>query len=283
MDISFVFANGVSLKYVLNDTVTARNWLDMMKKVHPHHMSRSEENHRHGFASKELIEAKIDQLAECCATLGMPKVELSSNDWQNWQSNLNAIHATFPDILRSGVNNQLAHTSNLLIHWIEYELANFFDNAEQYLFNLDFNHYPETYNLAKEIPANEFNYFSTDIDFGVLNLHYIYIGRHFLEMYNAWDVTCPIAHFRPQWHHNATCAINFSEHQPQELLNEKMQQFYKARGGLEFFGLDYNHPRMAKGFFKLGQLENLHEYTFERREEMRNLLKESYVTHWVIE
>ena len=257
MHIRFIFSNELSLRYKLNDSSVAATWLGMMQKVGSKDMSRMSENHRHGFASRAEITENINRLTDACKVLAMPEVNLSANHWQDWQQNLNAIHVTFPSIVMSGVNTQAAHTVNLLIHWLEYELTNLFGQAEQYLFNLDFNHRPEIYKQSQKIPFSELGHFTTDLSFGDLNLHYIYIGRHYLEMANAQDFVCLKEHFRPQWHFNPTCAINFSEPTPQAGLDAKMQVFYQARGGREFFGFDYADPRMAKGFFKLGQLENL--------------------------
>lgn len=280
MHIRFHFSNGLSLCYSLHDSSVASTWLGMMKTVTPADMSRVSENHRHGFASLDEINENIRTLAAACMLLDLPKVDLAANDWRDWQQNLNAIHVRFPDFLMSGVNTKGAHTVNLLIHWLEYELYNLFEQAEQYLFNLDFNHQPHIYRQSQIIPAEELQHFTTDIQFGDLNLHYTYIGRHFLEMVNANDMICLKEHFRPQMHFNPTCAINFSEPRPQNMLEAKMQRYYQARGGRDFFGLDYADPKMAKGFFKLGELVNLGEYSLEDREEIRESLKAAYITNW---
>lgn len=280
MRIRFVFSNGLAFRYLLNDSFVAKTWLGMMKNVNPADMSRISENHRHGFASPDEIDANIIKLTQACALFDMPKVDLAANNWQGWQQNLNAIHVMFPEVVMSGINTQAAHTVNLLIHWLEYELYNRFEQAGQYLFNLDFNHQPHIYRKSQIIPADEMGNFTTDIKFGSLNLHYIYIGRHFLEMVNAFDLICLKDHFRPQWHFNPTCAINFSEPSPQSALDAKMLAFYQARGGHDFFGMDYSDPRMAKGFFNLGQMENLEQFSFDDREQIRDALKTAHVVHW---
>jgi hypothetical protein len=283
MRIRFIFSNGLSFRYLLNDSYVAATWVGMMKKVSPGHMSRMSENHRHGFAPQEEIDENIGKLTQACKILNMPKVDLAANNWRDWQQNLNDIHVTFPSVLMSRVNNQVAHTVNLLIHWLEYELYNRFKPAKQYLFNLDFNHQPDIYRMGQVIPPDELKYFTTDIKFGDLNLHYLYIGRHFLEMVNAYDLVCLKEHFRPQWHFNPTCAINFSEPGPQDMLSAKMETFYQARGGSDFFGFDYSDPRMAKGFFSLGQLENIHQYSLNDRNQIRQSLSTAHVTHWGFE
>jgi hypothetical protein len=283
MRIRFVFSNGLAFRYLLNDSFVAKTWLNMMKNVRPSDMSRIGENHRHGFARPDEINEKIVKLTQACEVFDIPKVDLAANNWRDWQQNLNAIHVTFPAIVMSGVNTQAAHTVNLLIHWLEYELYNRFEQARQYLFNLDFNHQPHIYRQSQIIPVDEMGHFTTDIKFGGLNLHYIYIGRHFLEMVNANDLICLKDHFRPQWHFNPTCAINFSEPAPQDSIESKMLAFYQLRGGRNFFDLDYSDPRMAKGFFDLGQLEDLAQYTFDDRELVRTALRTAQVVDWDID
>ncbi len=282
MKITVFFSNDLSFVYRLNDTETATKWAAMMQKVSVANMSRQEENHRHGFASKDDIRRNIAQLTELCERIGMPKVDLSANHWIDWQKNLNIAHVAFPSMVTSGKHFKAAHTCNLLIHWLEYELANLFDDAEQYLFNLDFNHQADVYNMIQPIPRRELEYFTTDIQFGTLNLHYIHIGRHFFEMYLANDQVCLQEHFKPQWHFNATCAVNFSEAHDQSGLPQKMKQYYDSRGGETFFRIPFDDPTMAKGFFKLGELENCAQYTESDRAAIREQLTTAVVTGWEV-
>lgn len=283
MKITFYFSNDLSFTYRVNETKTAHSWLEMMSKVTPKNMLRQKENHRHGFANQKDIDINIQRLTDFCQKINMPTVNLATSKWLDCQKNLNTIHVEFPKKLQSGINDQVAHSCNLLIHWLEYELANSLNNAEQYLFNLDFNHQPDIYAMLKPIPKQELNQFTTDIKFGTLNLHYIYIGRHFFEMFNARDFICLQEQFTPQWHFNPTCALNFSEAQCQSELYNAMHNYYETRGGQHFFRLPFEDPRMAKGFFKLGEVENLSQYTLTERQSFRKMLSTAYVSNWEIE
>jgi hypothetical protein len=171
---------------------------------------------------------------------------------------------------------------NLTIHWLEQELCNYYDTQNKFTLNLDFNHNPVNYAKKKDIPVNEMSYFSTDEYFGELHLHYIFIGRHFLEMYEAQDFECLKDQFRPQTVYNATCGLVFSE--PKTLkspMSFDMHDYYLRRGGQPYFGYSYDDTRLAKGFFNLGQLENLAEFdTVEKRQSLRNLLKTNPIIKW---
>jgi hypothetical protein len=148
---------------------------------------------------------------------------------------------------------------------------------------LDFNHFPQAYNLKAKFPEDELEHFSPLLEFGNLHLHYIYIGRHFLEMFDARDMVCPASHFRAQHEFNATCGLVFSEPKDAAQLNQGMHEYYVRRGGESFFGFAYDDSRMAKGFFKVGQLEDLKDYgELAQRQVLRDKLKSSFVESWRI-
>ncbi|PPD51206.1 MAG: hypothetical protein CTY12_08770, partial [Methylotenera sp.] len=199
----------------------------------------------------------------------------------NWQDELSKLHINFPIKVGESFDKRL-HTMNLLIHWLEYELMNVYQNKHQYIINCDFNHSPDTYNIWKRFPDNELGNFSPNLQFGNLHCHYIMIGRHFLEMFDARDFVCPEQQFVPQTIYNATCGLVFSEPSSSELVDQ-MRQYYDERGGISFFGYEFDDPLMRKGFFKLGQLENVSEFdTKEKRDQLRNQIKDNVIVSWTI-
>jgi hypothetical protein len=253
----------------------------MLARMRPSYLLRTDINHRHGFATKAEISAAVARLQACAEVLNffLPPITRSS-----WQNELNRLHIGFPEFFRADFDRskfQSAHEMNLLIHWLEYELPNLYEGREQYLFNLDFNHHPPAYNLMGAISDDEFRNFSADMQFGNLHLHYIYIGRHFLEMFDARDWTSPAHHFKAQHEFNATCGLVFSEPGDTWLRDLEMKEYFDQRGGTRFFGFDYDDPRLCKGFFKLGSLEDMQNYsTRQQRHELRNRLKDSRILSW---
>lgn len=281
MKVCITFSCQTQLIYVLNDTKTAALWHAMLGKMSLERMHRTKVNHRHGFANRPEIEAALYRLRLCANFLGFPFNPINSS---NWQSELNRLHINFPSFFESRFDRKkfdVAHETNLLIHWLEYELANVFKGKAQYIFNLDFNHDPAAYNLKARIDEKEFANFSPVLKFGNLHLHYIYIGRHFLEMYDAHDLVCPSEHFKAQHEFNATCGLSFSEPGDQAELNQSMNAYFVERGGKSFFAYDYGDPALAKGFFTLGQLQDMHKYSSRaQRDALRDKLKSSEVVAW---
>jgi len=249
--------------------------------MHSCYLLRSNINHRHGFATKPQIQEAVARLIKNAIFLGFPLPTLSK---QNWQKELNKLHTNFPEFFKNGFDRekfQTAHETNLLIHWLEYELVNLLDKKDRYIFNLDFNHFPAAYDLKTKILESEFDNFDPMLQFGNLHLHYIYVGRHFLEMYEANDMDCPSHHFRAQHEFNATCGLVLSEPCDPMQLDQNMRAYYDRRGGNGFFGFKYEDPYFAKGFFKIGQLSDLAAYpTFTQRQALRERLKTSQIVSW---
>jgi hypothetical protein len=102
-------------------------------------------------------------------------------------------------------------------------------------------------------------------------------------MYDAYDVDCPAHHFRPQHQFNATCGLSFSEPLNASTLTANLREYYENRGGRQFFGYDFDDPRLAVCFFRLGSLVNLSEYrTLESRQVLRFQLQAAEVVSWTI-
>ncbi len=279
--IQFTFSCGTHLTFELNNTQTTERWISLFTKMSGKFLLRSDINHRHGFAERDEIKTRAARLAQCASFLGYPLETISR---KTWHDALNNLHLNFPGFFERQVSLEkfhAAHEVNLLIHWLEYELANLYEGRNQYIFNLDFNHHAPAYDLKSSIPDDEFDQFSTTLAFGNLHLHYIFIGRHFLEMFDAKDMVCPPKHFRAQHEFNATCGMVFSEPQDEVLRNTEMQTYHHQRGGMQFFGFDYEDKKLAKGFFKLGQLQDIAEYAHpEQREALRRQLRKSHVVGW---
>lgn len=279
MKIEFQFSCGIKLTYVLNDTSTSVNWSRMIASMNPANMLRIDTNHVHGFATEAQVADKIQELSKIATDLSF-ELPLLTED--NWQDELSKLHINFPNNLGKSRNNQLLHTMNLTIHWLEYELMNVYQNKQQYIVNCDFNHSPETYNIWKSFPDEELHNFSPILEFGNLHCHYVMIGRHFLEMFDARDFVCPKQQFVPQTIYNATCGLVFSEPSSSELVDQ-MRQYYDERGGISFFGYEFDDPLLRKGFFKLGQLENVSEFvTNEQRDNLRQQIKDTEIVSWRI-
>lgn len=280
--VEFLFSCGTKLTYVLHRTTTAAKWAGMMMRMRPSQLLRMGLNHRHGFAQEPDIRAAASRIKRCARVLGF-RLEPLTRD--SWRGVLNNLHVRFPDFFEHDFEPskfEAAHDMNLAMHWLEYELGNWLDGRRQHLFNLDFNHDPRAYNLKQPIPPAELREFSTDMAFGSLHLHYIYVGRHFFEMFEASDTVCPPHQFRPQHEFNATCGLVFSEPtETRRQREERMRRYFESMGGESYFGYGFDDEALAKGFFQLGRLENLDEYrNIGPRNALRAQLRKSSVVGW---
>lgn len=278
-----MFSTGVSLTYETNSSLTASSWLIQLSNTTPHDLKQQELNHKHGFASDEEIERNITRLTQVAQGFNATLQPITHD---TWQMSLNTLHVHFLEVVRQSLSRQQqqqAHEMNLLIHWLEYELFNKFNNRQQYIFNVDFNHCPRAYGLKQQFPVDEYGYFSPTLDFGYLHLHYIYLGRPFLELADANDMVAPRHHFKPQREFNATCGMSFSEPEDKHGQRLMFADYYASRGGRDFFGHSLNDPQMAIGFFRVAQLVNIHEYQTEsQRIQLRNQIQHSHVIGWEI-
>ena len=115
-----------------------------------------------------------------------------------------------------------------------------------------------------------------------LQPHFIWFNRarlsqiYFVHRYERRSVLClSAATF------NATCGLVFSEPRDSVQLDGDMRTYYDKRRGKQFFGFKYEDPKIAKSFFKLGQLANMAEYsTSTKRQELRNRIKTSMIVAW---
>lgn len=274
--VKFQTANGLTLTYLVDATTTAYRWLQLLKAATPTQLLRSIENHKHGFASEAEVAVMLSKLQETAASLELEPLAAFT------RAELNRLHVSFVDSARTVVKqkqlrdklNKTRMTINLIIHWLEHELD------KHQLFNFDFNH--ANYQLCK-IPEAELGNFSPVLEFGSLHLHYCYIGRHFLEMVHADDMVAHAYHFRPQLEFNATCGLVFGETLDAQMLEQRMLTYYAARGGQDFFKLAYNDPKLTKGFFQLGKLANIAEYsTKQSRDALRAQLRDDYFISWEV-
>lgn len=283
------FSNNLTLRYALRDTIVVRQWAEQVKQYTARDMHRVAENHRHGFATLAEFRWQAEALLENAAWLGLLPTDIKSVA-DLTQEALNRLHIHFADRTAGRTFDRCElrearyriTSVNVLVHWLEYELANQ-QGRQQYVFNLDFNHNVAQQAAMPSIPAESMVEFSPNMEFGSLHLHYTYVGRHFLEMFDADDHSAPAAHFRPQHHHNATCGLVFSESQDNALRRTRMREYYEARGGREFWPYEFHDPRMCIGFYQLGQLVDVDWFnTSAARSALRQSLSKAEVVSWQV-
>lgn len=228
--------NGFVLNYELNGFRDTQHWAEALSVRTIDSLCRTDTNECHGWATPEMVAIKQARLEDLCYIFGL---KFEGCD----QESLNRLHTNFPEnVHKSSVRSikMLWHEFNTTIHWLEYELNN------QQIINADFNH-SDYIQINIQNPEN----FSPYLDFGTLHAHYIYIGRHFLEMSDARDYVSPIEHFKPQNHINATFGMCFSDSRDHSIIDKEMRDYYNTRND---FPYDFDSVSMRKGFLQLGNL-----------------------------
>lgn len=280
--IDIEFSGGIVLRYDLLDTPVVVRWTELLDSMPRSLAPRSQTyNHLHGFANQIEIDNAVERFQALSSKYQFNIPAINST---NWHTVLNRAHILFPN-WRPTNDEQLfdSHEFNVIIHWLEYELANAYDGRGEYLINVDFNQDPSTRAVMPPFDPDDFQHFSPILEFGNIHLHYVHKGRHFLELANALDFDAPQDHFVPQHRYNATFGMVFSE--PGARDYGALQQYYVDRGGVDFFHKIYDDPTLASGFYKLGCLTNVDDYRSnkDRRNDLRQQLAGSSVVDWRIQ
>lgn len=301
MKIKFTFSNGLELVYDLFDTDSAGFFANNIVKLTAVDICPT--SLKNGFNSHELIEdnkKRLFEVAEAINSHYPNSVEILYFDDSNWKVSLHQMHTHFPE-LTNGLNaTALEHITPLLgefndlIHWLDKEYNRKFNGSELdrswSTFCLDFNRASACEHMP--IPVEDFKYFTHQLYFGNLHLHYDNVGRHPWELFGSNDYTCPPDQVISQTQISPSCNLYFNDWDilrqtkkalPLHLYNEKFRNFYNARGGRDFFKYNITDPQLAVGYMQIGQLENVSDFaSITARNHLRNLLADSKPTNWTI-
>jgi hypothetical protein len=142
------------------------------------------------------------------------------------------------------------------------------------------------------LPEADYQYFTHQLYFGNLHLHYDNVGRHPWELFGSRDYICPPDQVISQNQISPSCNMYFNDwdllrQQKLALSLDKYKasfdKFYHERGGQDFFKYSLNDPKLAVGYLKIGELVNIQQYaSIPARDALRKQLATSTLTEWVI-
>jgi hypothetical protein len=292
------FTNNINLRYKLVEHEITDLWSDLISKKTINECCPI--NHYVGYASDEMIRARIDRLYYLSDLINsrvpnrVIKKQISKESFTN---ELNIMHVHFPD-LKNDSNYQDIWDKlteyNDIIHWLESTLVSFKKNknseSSYFRITLDFNkNGGETF---LDIPESAYPLFCPFLNFGYLMLHYTHVGRHAHELFLANDYSCPDYQFIPQKLFSASVRMNFTDnfHLAKDKQGQFMfmwKQFYGKRGK-HFWKMDLNDPKMAFGYIKLGELYAINDddnlpKTIEELDSFRKRLARESVLGWTVE
>lgn len=300
MKIQFTFSNDLKLVYNLFDTDSAKFFADAIQLLTPADICPT--SFKNGFDSESFIPERIDRLYTVAAAI--------NNRYPNqinivplepdWRTALQQMHTHFPELTNNLPGDELQHATPLLgefndlIHWLEKELNRKHNGSpldrSWATVCLDFNRAAACRHVP--LPESDYKHFSHELYFGNLHLHYDNVGRHPWELFGSRDYICPSDQVISQNQISPSCNMYFNDwdilrQHRQALSLDKytagFDKFYYERGGQDFFKYALDDPKLAVGYLKIGQLENINEFdTISARNQLRSQLAISTLTGWTI-
>lgn len=251
------FTDNISLIYELVEEDIVSDWTTLIQTRITDHLCPN--NHYVGYVSDELLAERIARLYELADYINeqtpdeVIKREINKDTYVDA---LNVMHVHFP-LLKNDEKYQhiwsLLSEYNDIIHWIESAAPANWSNytrspSSLFRITLDFN---KSDTGRKPIPEQAYKMFDPNSEFGSLMLHYTHVGKNASELYYKKDFVCPKDQFLPQREFTASVRLLFTDNYPTNHADWK--KFYDARGR-DFWGIDFDDPKLAFGFIKIGQL-----------------------------
>lgn len=298
--VRFNFDSGLELNYQLLNTESARFFADSVCLLTPADICPT--SLKNGFDSELIIPERIERLYAVASSInrlypGQVNIVPLEPDWR---SALQQMHTHFPDLTNNLPPEELQRATPLLgefndlIHWLEKELnrkhnGSLLDKSWATIC-LDFNRAPACRHVS--LPEADYQYFTHQLYFGNLHLHYDNVGRHPWELFGSKDYICPPDQVISQNQISPSCNMYFNDwdllrQQKLALSLDKYKasfdKFYHERGGQDFFKYSLNDPKLAVGYLKIGELVNIQQYdSIPARDALRKQLATSTLTEWVI-
>lgn len=291
------FTNDISITYKLVKDIVVTQWAELISTQSITNVCPI--NHYIGYASEEFVQERINRLYELSDLINneVPERVIKQDITKsNWKTNLHLMHIHFPDLKN---DNSYIHLwpylteYNDIIHWLESILVNIWGDTKYpsksstFRITLDFN---KTTDIMLDIPDNSYHLFYPLMNFGDLLLQYTHVGKCAHEMFVLKDFDCPKDQFIPQRKFNASVRMyfldNFSPMDKVSLLYDSWKQFYNDKGGIDYWGLDIDDPKIAFGYMKIGEIESISDIdipqTLEKMNQFRDKLSKTKVIDWEI-
>ena len=259
--------NEIELVYDLVNSEIATHWAELISQQTVDKCCKI--NHYTGYYDDGIINQRLTRLhnlADLINEVVPTKIEKVNFTKETYQSALNIMHVHFPEFKSKEGYEQLDEQLseyNDIIHWLESILDDYYSGRidhKNFSIKLDFNKVKpyKTY----QFPESSYPLFNENLSFGQLMIHYVHVGRHAWELFFAKDLTCPKDQFVPQRAYNASARLHFFNNtldskENQSILRTRWEQFYKERGGKDFFGYDIDDPKIAFGYCHIGQLSQV--------------------------
>lgn len=290
------FTDNLSIVYTLENSLIAKAWAKLIVSRNINECCKI--NHFMGWKPIVETQEKINRLyylADYINNFAPQKVIKKEINKDTWRNALQVMHVHFPEMKNDDIYKDVwdeLTEYNDIVHWLESIFVNNSNTSDLLRLTLDFN---KTIFEFYDIPDSEFKYFTPFSEFGSLFLHYTHVGRHAYEMFFVNDFESPKEQFVPQRTFNASVRMTFynydysTENAKQE-LNNRWTKFYLDKGGIDYWDLDINDPKIAFGFCKIGNISEILidstpiaiPKTIQELNDFRNKLIKTNVINWEI-
>lgn len=266
------FSNNITLVYELIDDPIVDIWKQLITQRTIDDCCKI--NHFVGYASEKQIEQRISRLYELRDEINRHskrKIELLELNRDNWLETMNRIHIHFPEMMNDNEFSFLHKTLseyNDIIHWLESVFYSIwqdkrYEKTSLLRITLDVNKVlPTTTQLKYKIPAESFKHFSPFLEFGDLTIHYAHVGKHAYEIFMNKDYDCPQDQFVPQDEFTGSVRMYFFDNFYQTTISRltmlaHWRRFYDKLGGIDYWKIAFDDPRLAFGYLKIGKLKQI--------------------------
>ena len=199
-------------------------------------------------------------------------------DRDNSQESLNRLHEHFPTNVKHQDNERIKEALkeyNSVIHWLELWDACKTNNYED-LGITKLSIYFKL-NLEEKIDLQyEECTFDPSMAFGDICLGYPQAGKNFTEVMVSrdWDVPAEQILLHSKW--SANVNVNFFDMTATPAMYEFAHKKYIELGGKEFFGRDWDDPRLGKGWIKVARLQEQQD----REQILKKVNESSRILGW---
>lgn len=301
---TFIFDN-VDLTFNLVDNPATEIWKQHLTNVSLYEMCQ--QDHKVGFSTEDDVKVRTNRLYTVAESINgyIPNgIDIIYINESNWKEALNKMHIHFPTLSSEyqmtkeefdRTLHPLLTEFNDIIHWLEKEYEQIYNPVvKTSIIYLDFNKSLRVSKARQEIPEEGYKLFTPWLSFGTLTAHYTHIGRHPYELFKARDYDCPKHQVVCQHLMTATCGMYFADgdiyrekiyggtvESRTKMIYDEFAQFYAKRGGADFFGYELDDPKLAFGYMKIGELENVASFSdIESRNSLRETLRTAQLKGW---
>lgn len=261
--LELIYAGDFSIKYRLRDHPVVVKWIERIETAQKKYPI-DDPTRFYGFGSYEdQVNTALGKINSCVDIINHfePIIDQKMIDIDD-QDTLNYLHHIFE--VYHGVLDQQNHEfwirSPKEVHQALADLNVLVHMCESISRGANPRHVVTYYGLpkTKTLDIEDYKYFTSNVEFGVVYLNYVEIGKTLEDLTLDNDQYIGDDAFRPFYHYSADFNVKFYTNTSRQIegLHAKIKAYYNENS--EFFksrGLDWSHPYLTPGSIPLADIE----------------------------